>query len=213
MTDEPGRQHGPIVRNLANFITVMRLLFIPFVIWFIVASSTQEIDGWHYAALFSFLFAAGTDFLDGQIARRTDTITEFGKMLDPLADRLLVISVLVALMAKEFMPLWMGILVISRDVLMLLGAPIVGINRQEVRDRLAVHWTGKLATALIFTSICVFLMLNTPYWINSPRGVLGANIYGFILFMLGVVFSYASGFIYVFRGIDILKNLDKKEPA
>ena len=213
MTEETGRQHGPLVRNLANIITVMRLFFIPFVIWFIVASPTEKIDGWHYAALFSFLFAAGTDFLDGQIARRTDTITEFGKMVDPLADRLLVISVLVTLMAKEFMPLWMGILVISRDILMLLGAPLVGINRQEVRDRLAVHWTGKLATAFIFTSICVFLMLNTPYWINSPRGVLGVNIYGFVLFMIGVVFSYASGFIYVFRGIDILKNLDKKEAA
>ncbi len=213
MTEETGRQHGPLVRNLANIITVMRLFFIPFVIWFIIASSTENIDGWHYAALFSFLFAAGTDFLDGQIARRTNTITEFGKMVDPLADRLLVISVLVTLMAKEFMPLWMGILVISRDVLMLLGAPLVGINQQEVRDRLAVHWTGKLATAFIFTSICVFLMLNTPYWIISPRGVLGVNIYGFILFMIGVVFSYASGFIYVFRGIDILKNLDKKEAA
>jgi cardiolipin synthase len=211
--DEPLHRHGLIVRNLANAITVMRLVFIPFVVWFILASSTENIDGWHYAALFSFLFAAGTDFLDGQIARRTDTITEFGKMVDPLADRLLVISVLIALMLKEFLPLWMGILVISRDVLMLAGAPIVGINRQEVRDRLAVHWTGKLATALIFTSICFFLMLNTPYWINSPRGVMGVNIYGFILFMVGVVFSYVSGFIYIFRGIDILKNLDKEEAA
>ncbi len=209
MEEKQVSQHGLIVRNLANIITVMRLFFIPFVIWFILESSTTEIDAWHYLALFSFIFAALTDFLDGQIARRTDTITEFGKIVDPLADRLLVISVLITLMIKEFLPLWMGLLIVSRDVLMLVGAPLVGINRQEVRDRLAVHMTGKLATAFLFLSICVFLMLNTPeYWISESLPV---SIYGFIPFVIGVIFSYTSGFIYIYRGIDILKNLKKEE--
>lgn len=209
MEEETRRERSWLVMNLANIITVMRLLFIPFVIWFIFASSDTEIDAWHYAALFSFILAASTDFLDGQIARRTDTITEFGKVVDPLADRLLVISVLLALMIKGFLPLWMGILIVSRDVLMLVGAPLVGINRQEVRDRLAVHMTGKLATAFLFGAICVFLFLNTPeYYISDSLPV---SIYGFVLFLIGVVFSYVSGFIYIRRGIDILKNLKNEE--
>ena len=210
MVEKPKSERSWLILNLANIITVMRLLFIPFVVWFIVASSNQrvEIDGWRYAALFSFMLAAGTDFLDGQIARRTDTITEFGKMIDPLADRLLVISVLVTLMAVDFLPLWMGILVVSRDVLMLLGAPLIGMNRQEVRDRLAVHMTGKLATAFLFAAICVFLVLNTDSTINQTLHV---NIYGFVLFLIGVIFSYTSGFIYIYRGIDILKSLKQEE--
>lgn len=211
MEGETGRERSWLVLNLANIITVMRLVFIPLVIWFIFASSRTEIDGWHYAALFTFVFAAATDFLDGQIARRTDTITEFGKLVDPLADRLLVISVLVALMIKEFLPLWMGILIVSRDVLMLVGAPLIGINKQEVRDRLAVHWTGKAATAFLFGAICFFLFLNTPdYYISDGLPVCWP---GFVLFCIGVVFSYVSGFIYIYRGIDILKNLKKEESA
>lgn len=210
MEEMPVHRHGLIVRNLANAFSLMRLILVPFVVWFIIESSYQmiDIDGWRYAALFTFIFAASTDFIDGQIARRTDTISEFGKLVDPLADRLLVISVLVTLMIVEFLPLWMGILIVSRDVLMLLGAPLVGINKQEVRDRLAVHMTGKIATALLFVSICFFLILNTESTINATLNV---NIIGFIFFAIGVVFSYISGFIYIYRGIDILKNLKKEE--
>ncbi len=198
-------ERGWLSRNLANIFSVLRLLLVPLIVWFIFASSKEAVDGWHYAALFTFLFAASTDFIDGQIARRTDTITEFGKLVDPLADRLLVISVLLSLMIKGFLPLWMGILIVSRDVLMLAGAPLVGINRQEVRDRLAVHWTGKAATAFLFGAICFFLILNTRTWWISDS--LPVSWYGFVPFCMGVAFSYLSGFIYVYRGIDILRNL------
>jgi CDP-diacylglycerol--glycerol-3-phosphate 3-phosphatidyltransferase len=211
MEGENARERSWLLLNLANIFSVMRLALVPFVIWFIIESSAQDlvIDGWRWAALICFVFAASTDFIDGQIARRTDTITEFGKLVDPLADRLLVISVLVTLMAVGFLPLWMGILIVSRDLLMLAGAPLVGINRQEVRDRLAVHWTGKAATAFLFGAICFFLILNTqPYWISDSLPVCW---YGFVLFCIGVVFSYVSGFIYIFRGIDILRNLRQEE--
>ena len=56
----------------------------------------------------------------------------------------------------------MGALIVSRDVLMLIGAPIVGINDREVREKLAVHWTGKAATAMLFVSICLFITWNVP---------------------------------------------------
>ena len=198
-----GSNRGFLLQNLANMITVARLLLVPAVVYFIASSSKSGIDGWHYAALFTFMAAAGTDFLDGHIARRTDTITEFGKVVDPLADRLLVISVLVALMARSFMPLWMGLIIVSRDVLMLIGAPLVGINRQEVRDRLAVHWTGKLATALLFTAICIIIMWNAP---SHVIGSIGVNAVGFAFFAAGTIFSYVSACIYIYRGINIIKQ-------
>lgn len=189
-----------IKRNIANFFTCMRIILIPVILWLIAIAAPDRMDAAHVWALGVFLFAASTDFIDGQIARRTDTISEFGKLVDPLADRLLVISVLIALMVRQFMPLWMGVLIVGRDVLMLIGAPVVGITDKAVREKLAVHWTGKLATALLFTAICVFILWNTAS---------SVNIVGFIIFIAGIVFSYLSGYIYVSRGIKLLRKREE----
>ncbi len=184
-----------IKKNLANFFTCLRIALIPVVVWLIFSASLHDRDAAHAWALAIFVFAAFTDFIDGQIARRTDTISEFGKVVDPLADRLLVISVLVALMWRSFMPLWMGLVIVGRDALMLVGAPVVGIRDPQVREKLAVHWTGKLATALLFIAICIFI-----YW-NLHRQV---NRVGLVIFCAGIFFSYLSGFIYLRRGIKLL---------
>ncbi len=184
-----------IRRNIANFFTCLRIVLIPVILWLIFAASPNRRDAVHVWALAVFLLAAATDLIDGQLARRMNIVSEFGKAVDPLADRLLVISVLVALMWRNFMPLWMGILIVSRDVLMLIGAPVLGIRDQEIRERLAVHWTGKVATAILFVSLCVFILFNTEGEFNP---------FGFVLFCAGIFFSYLSGFIYVRRGIKIL---------
>jgi cardiolipin synthase len=193
-----------IRRNLANFFTCLRIILIPLVLWLISIMSRQTTDAAHYWALGVFMFAAATDFIDGQIARRTNTISEFGKLVDPLADRLLVISVLVALMWRGFLPLWMGILIVGRDVLMLIGAPLVGIKDKEVREKLAVHWTGKAATALLFVSICTFMVWNLPDLQGAAGFFDKVNPLGFAIFCAGIVFSYVSGFIYMRRGITLL---------
>lgn len=184
-----------IRKNLANIITCLRMALIPMVVWLIFQADLYTKDRAHAWALAAFVFAAFTDFLDGQIARRTNTISEFGKVVDPLADRLLVIAVLVSLMWRSFMPLWMGIVIVGRDVLMLVGAPVVGIRDPRIREELAVHWTGKLATALLFVAICIFI-----YW-NLYRQV---NPVGLAIFCVGILFSYLSGFIYLRRGIKLL---------
>jgi len=193
-----------IKRNIANFFTCLRIILIPVILWLISVMSTQTTDAAHYWALGVFMFAASTDFIDGQIARRTNTISEFGKLVDPLADRLLVISVLVALMWRQFLPLWMGILIVGRDVLMLIGAPIVGIKDKEVREKLAVHWTGKAATALLFVSICLFTVWNLPDAIGATGFFDRVDPIGFAIFCVGIFFSYVSGFIYIRRGIKLL---------
>lgn len=184
-----------IRKNLANIFTCLRIALIPVVVWLILTASGSTRDATRAWALGVFVFAALTDFIDGQIARRTHTISEFGKVVDPLADRLLVIAVLMALMWRSFMPLWMGVVIVSRDVLMLIGAPVVGIRDPQVRERLAVHWTGKLATALLFVSICIFI-----YWNLRDR----VNPVGLVVFCAGIFFSYLSGFIYIRRGIKLL---------
>lgn len=195
-----------IKRNLANFFTCMRIVLIPVILWLISIMSTMEVDAAHYWALGVFVFAASTDFIDGQIARRTNTISDFGKLVDPLADRLLVISVLIALMLRSFMPIWMGVLIVGRDVLMLLGAPIIGINDKEVREKLAVHWTGKAATAFLFTAICTFIIWNLPQETTTIGFPGKMNPIGLILFCFGIVFSYTSAFIYIRRGVTLMRS-------
>lgn len=192
-----------IKRNLANFFTCLRIILIPVVLWLISIMSTETVDAAHYWAVGVFIFAASTDFIDGQIARRTNTISEFGKLVDPLADRLLVISVLIALMWRDFLPIWMGVLIVARDVLMLAGAPLVGIKDKEVREKMAVHWTGKAATASLFTAICLFIAWNLP---DAEGGAFfdKVNPIGFAIFCIGIVFSYVSGFIYIRRGIKLI---------
>ncbi len=196
-----------IKRNIANFFTCMRIILIPVILWLIAIASAAGMDAAHAWALGVFLFAACTDFIDGQIARRTNTISEFGKLVDPLADRLLVICVLLALMFRSFMPIWMGVLIVGRDVLMLIGAPIVGINDKVVREKLAVHWTGKLATALLFTAICIFILWNLAD--PSRTFFQRVNPVGFSIFIIGIIFSYLSGYIYVSRGIKLLRKREE----
>jgi CDP-diacylglycerol--glycerol-3-phosphate 3-phosphatidyltransferase len=193
----PAGKEGCVMirKNLANIFTCLRIALIPVVVWLIFAASASDMDAAHAWALAVFLFAAFTDFIDGQIARRTNTISEFGKVVDPLADRLLVISVLVALMWRDFIPLWMGLVIVARDALMIVGAPVVGIRDREVREKLAVHWTGKLATALLFVSICIFILWNVADRVNPV---------GLVIFCIGILFSYLSGFIYIRRGIKLL---------
>lgn len=188
-----------IRKNLANIFTCLRIVLIVPAVWLILRASQTRTDGAHVWAVAVFVLAAFTDFIDGQIARRTNTISEFGKVVDPLADRLLVISVLVALMWRRFIPVWMGGLIVGRDALMIVGAPIVGIGDREKRERLAVHWTGKVATALLFLSICIFILWNLREKVNPA---------GLIIYLAGLVFSYLSALIYITRGLKLLRTGD-----
>ncbi len=189
-----------IKRHLANALTVLRLAAVPVVVWLLAVASSEGVDAYHAWALGLFIAAAWTDFLDGQIARRTNTITEFGKLVDPLADRLLVISTLLVLVIRDFMPLWMGLLIVGRDVIMLVGSPIIGIKE---REKIAVHWTGKVATAFLFLAICFFILWGRPGYVQPV---------GFWIFLPGILFSYISGLIYLYRGIMTVKHRNQAEP-
>ncbi len=189
-----------VKRNIANFLTVLRLAAVPVVVWLLAVANATGVDAYHSWALGLFIAAAWTDFLDGQIARRTNTISEFGKLVDPLADRLLVISTLLVLVIRDFMPLWMGILIVARDVVMLAGSPIIGIKE---REKIQVHWTGKVATAFLFLAICFFILWGRPGYLQPV---------GFWIFLPGILFSYISGLIYLYRGIMTVKHRGESDP-
>lgn len=132
--------------NLPNKLTVLRVLMIPFFVFFLLLGRGR---GWsHWIALFIFILAGLTDTLDGYIARRDNLITNFGKFMDPLADKLLVCSALICFVDLHRIPTWVCIVIIAREFI-ISGFRLVASDNGVV---IAASWWGKAKT------ICQMLM-------------------------------------------------------
>lgn len=152
---------APWLRRLPNQLTLLRILCIPLVVLLMlqgehyVAGQPFEVkttDGW---ACFVFSVAAITDFLDGYLARRFGVETLLGKLLDPLADKLLVVSALIILVDQHRMASWIAVVLIVRD----LGINAVRIAAMEENIFIHSSWIGKTKTFLLDIGIA-FLMVN-----------------------------------------------------
>ena len=125
--------------NIPNALTILRILLIPFFVIFLLADITQYDN---YIALFIFIFASLTDMLDGYLARKNKQITNFGKFMDPLADKLLVCSALICLIELGKIPSWVVIIIISREFI-ISGFRLVASDNGIV---IAASWWGKIKT-------------------------------------------------------------------
>jgi len=194
-------------RNLANIVTLLRVALLPLFIIFMVLS--KDNTAYRVAAAFVFGVGAVTDWFDGQIARRTKTVSKFGIMLDPLADRLFICGALIALYCLHVLPLLFLVIVLGRDVLMAAGYPFI---RKIDASKVAVHWTGKVATATLFAAIgCLILSIPTgTSWVGFAGFNFGAfntwETWGLWLFVIGMFWSLASMGIYVSRVAALLKE-------
>ncbi len=137
--------------TLANVISFIRLCMVP-------AYLVLLLDGHNVLAAFLFALAASTDFLDGQIARRTHTVTKLGQLLDPAVDRILMITGVLGVFLVGRVPLWIIVLVFARDLLLLIGG---GILLTKYKIRVPVIFPGKVATTLLFVGFAG-LLLNWP---------------------------------------------------
>jgi len=140
-----------MIKYVPNILTIVRFALIPFILYFIFIGQ--------YVAAFVMLTASGlTDILDGIIARKFDCITNFGKLIDPLADKTTQISILAVLTFKGIIPLWMLLFVFIKEFIMIAGASFLYGKELVVSSR----WFGKLATILFYIAIvCSFFI---TYW-------------------------------------------------
>ena len=142
--------------NLPNKLTLLRVLLIPvFVVLLLLdggESTTLRI-----AALIIFCLASFTDFLDGQIARRRHLVTNFGKFMDPLADKLLVCSALICMIELGELPSWYVIVVIAREFI-ISGFRLIAADNGIV---IAASWWGKFKTTFQMLTV-ILLILNIP---------------------------------------------------
>lgn len=136
--------------NLPNKLTIFRVLLIPFFVTFLLVDITPY-DNW--IALTIFIVASLTDLLDGKIARKYNLVTNFGKFMDPLADKLLVCSALICLVAMERIAAWMVIVIIAREFI-ISGFRLVASDNGVV---IAASYWGKFKTTFQMVMICLMI--------------------------------------------------------
>jgi cardiolipin synthase len=135
--------------TIPNLLSFARLLGVPLFLWLVLG---PEADGWAFVVL---AVSAFTDYLDGKLARRWNQISRVGQLLDPLADRLYVLSTVVALTLREIIPLWFAVLLVGRDVLLLGLVPAL---RRRGLTVLPVHFLGKAATFCLLYALPLLLL-------------------------------------------------------
>ncbi len=177
--------------NLPNKLTTFRVVLIPFFIFFLM---TELIPFSKWVALALFCIASLTDFFDGYLARKWNMVTNFGKFMDPLADKLLVCSAIIAFTAMDRMPAWIVIIIVAREFI-ISGFRLIAAEKGVV---IAASYWGKFKTASQMFMIILFI-------INID-----------VLFIPGQVLMYIALALTVISLIDyIVKNKDvmKDEPG
>ncbi len=137
--------------NLPNKLTILRVLMVPFFVAFLLATPSHP--GFKWIALLLFILASLTDFVDGQMARRYNMVTDFGKFMDPLADKLLTISGMICLIELGKIPAWIVIIIVAREFI-ISGFRLVAADNGVV---IAANYWGKFKT--VFQMVMIILMI------------------------------------------------------
>lgn len=167
--------------NLPNKITMMRIILIPvFIVVFLF--------GYNYVAAGIFVFAALSDAVDGHLARKLNLVTNFGKIMDPLADKLLVFSALLCLVQTGSVPAWMAIIILAREL------TITSLRSVAASDGIviAAAMSGKIKTVFQMVAIPLLLLNNWPFcYIGIPMDQ--------IMLWAAVIMTIYSGTEYIIK--------------
>ena len=177
--------------NLPNKLTLFRVILIPFFVFFLLAPYFEGYG--NYIAVAVFIVASITDFLDGKIARKYNLVTNFGKFMDPLADKLLVSSALICLVALNKIPAWVVVVIIAREFI-ISGFRLVAADNGVV---IAASYWGKFKTAFQMVTVIV-LILNIPGEVFA--------VIGTVLIYISLVLTVISLIDYIAKNKDVLKD-------
>lgn len=177
--------------NLPNKLTIFRVILIPFFVFFVLAPYFPEYG--KYIAVAIFIIASLTDLLDGKIARKYNLVTNFGKFMDPLADKLLVCSALICLVSNGKLPAWIVIIIISREFI-ISGFRLIASDNGVV---IAAGYWGKFKTTFQMLMVIVLILdIQTPFF----------HVLGVVLTYVALILTVISLFDYLIRNKDVLKE-------
>ncbi|MBU6399616.1 MAG: CDP-diacylglycerol--glycerol-3-phosphate 3-phosphatidyltransferase [Verrucomicrobia bacterium] len=193
--------------NLPNKLTLSRfaltVAFLVVIYWEFPANET--------VALVVFILASMTDMLDGRIARRDRVVTNFGILMDPLADKVLICSAFIAFVGLKLMPAWMVVIIVARE-LAITGLRLLAASKQVV---LAAEGYGKHKTvSQIVAIIAILVLISYEQWGPPGRAVFGLELFGHpwltwfveLAKWVAVVLTFLSGAIYLWRNRALYLN-------
>jgi len=172
--------------NIPNFLTILRIIAIPIFLIFLT-------DGRVGAALLTFVLAGITDSVDGAVARLTNTRTTLGAYMDPLADKMLILSAFVALALMDVVPRWLTVVVISRDVIILIGYLTLFLLTQQLME-IRPSAVSKAATFLHLVTLSTVLLALWKSQMAYP------TLHVWLYAVTGAT-TAISGFHYIYRGL------------
>lgn len=178
--------------NIPNFLTLLRIILVPAIVIFLIQDE-------YLKALIVFIAAGVTDALDGALARLLNQQTEFGAFLDPLADKVLLSTSFIALSIFGLIPSWLTVVVISRDLIILMGIMI--LSMMSIDYEIKPVFVSKITTALQIATVFLVLLLKTfTFNIINDYDVVS------IISWLTAFFTIISGMVYIIKGIRILNR-------
>ena len=177
--------------NLPNKLTMFRVILIPFFVFFLLAPYFEGYG--NYVAVAIFIVASLTDLLDGKIARKYNLVTNFGKFMDPLADKLLVCSAMICLIELGLLPAWIVIIIIARQFI-ISGFRLIASDNGVV---IAASYWGKFKTTFQMLMVIVLLLnFDIPAF----------KILGTVLIWIATILTVVSLIDYIIKNKDVLKE-------
>ena len=177
--------------NLPNKLTIMRVILIPFFVFFLLSPYFPAYG--NYIAVAIFIVASLTDMLDGKIARKYNLVTNFGKFMDPLADKLLVCSAMICLIELDRLAAWIVIVIIAREFI-ISGFRLVASDNGVV---IAASYWGKFKTTFQMLMVIVLILdIQMPFF----------QILGTVLTYVALILTVLSLIDYIVKNKDVLKD-------
>ena len=177
--------------NLPNKLTIMRVILIPFFVFFLLSPYFPAYG--NYIAVAIFIVASLTDMLDGKIARKYNLVTNFGKFMDPLADKLLVCSAMICLIELDRLAAWIVIVIIAREFI-ISGFRLVASDNGVV---IAASYWGKFKTTFQMLMVIVLILdIQMPFF----------QILGTVLTYVALILTVVSLIDYIVKNNDVLKD-------
>ncbi|HEX6249399.1 MAG TPA: CDP-alcohol phosphatidyltransferase family protein [Nocardioidaceae bacterium] len=187
------------VLTIPNVISILRLAGVPLFLWLVLG---PEEDGW---ALGVLLLSGITDWLDGFLARRLNQTSRLGQVLDPVADRLYILAVVIGLAWRDVIPWWLAVLLPARDLLLWGLVPFL---RTRGYHALPVHFLGKAATANLLYAFPLLLL-------GDGEGVVAslANVFGWAFAIWGTGLYWWAGLLYAWQVRKLLADRERRAPV
>ena len=202
MTAQPAHGAGRRswqVWTVPNLLSALRLLGVPVFLWLVLGPEEDTI------ALVVLMLSGVTDYLDGYLARRLQQTSRLGEILDPVADRLYILSTVLGLAARGIIPWWLAVLLPARDAFLWCLVPFL---RTRGYSSLPVHFLGKAATACLLYAFPLLLL-------GESAGALGtlAKVLGWAFAIWGTGLYWWAGLLYAWQVRTLLADHDRRAPA